>query len=287
MIVSQPAEMIAAMAADVAQLEVLVELAAEFERCRALGAQVHAVEPEAFILEALLREADKAGHADQVQPHIEEQDRAWQAASRDFEHCAGVPEPSPAEEVRYWRRAALGGHVPAMRHYALGNAFRPGALLALAPELEAYRQEAGHLAVRAAAAGDLAMIHALAHAYLPDDPAADWVPRGSRPFLDQVVVADARKALEWLYVLQGHPDARRVSDGHPIRDLPARYLPELEVRLPPDAVVAASGAATGRVRGWRPGQSGPVRTERYGGGRLADVARDECEPGANAWRTGP
>lgn len=262
-------------------------LAAEFERCRALGSQVNTVGPDAFFLEVLMGHAQESGHADQVQPLVEEQDRAWQAASREFEHCAGVPEPSPAEEARYWRRAALGGHVPAMRHYAVGNAFSPGDLMAVVPELETYRHEAERLAVRAATAGDLAMIHELAYAYLPDGPGGDWVRRDLRPFLDQVVEADARKALEWLYVLQAHPDAGRVPEGHPVRELPARHLAELEARLPPDEVVAASGAAAARTRGWRPGQSAPVRTKMYGGGRLADVTREECEPAEGAWRTLP
>src|SRR3546814_11801328 len=39
-------------------------------------------------------------------------------------HCEGVPIASPQVRMQHWRTAALGGHVPAMTHYAIGSGFK-------------------------------------------------------------------------------------------------------------------------------------------------------------------
>ena len=272
--------------ADAGDAAAACRLAAEFERCRALATRAEQVRPMDVFLETMAANADDPGHVERVQREIGERDRAWRAAAIELEHCQGVQAPSPAERARYWRRAAMAGHVPAMRHYAIGNAFRLEDLMAAVPELETYRHEAEQVAVRAAAAGDLAMIHALAQAYLPRERGPEWAQENFRPFLAQVVEADARKALEWLYALQAHPDLRGLPASHPVREFPVEHVAGLEARLPADAIAAANGAASERARGWRPGQSGPLRMTLYGNGGLGDVSREECEPGPRDWSPG-
>src|SRR3546814_5479346 len=39
-------------------------------------------------------------------------------------HCEGVPIASPQVRMQHWRTAALGGHVPAMTHYAIRSGFK-------------------------------------------------------------------------------------------------------------------------------------------------------------------
>lgn len=272
--------------ADAGDAAAACRLAAEFERCSALGARAGQVRPSDVLLETMAANIADPGHAEHVQREIDERDRAWRADVLALEHCQGVQAPSPAERARYWRRAAMAGHVPAMRHYAIGNAFRLDDLMAAVPELETYRHEAEQVAVRAAAAGDLAMIHALVQAYLPRERSPEWAQGSFRPFLAQVVEADARKALEWLYALQAHPDVRALPASHPIREFPVEHVARIEAGLPADAVAAANGAASERARGWRPGQSGPLRLTLYGNGGLGDVSREECEPGARGWSPG-
>ncbi len=67
--------------------------------------------------------------------------------------------------MRYWRSAALGGNVAAMRHYAVGNAFRMNDTLDNLDALRVYRSEAEAIAQRAVAAGDLITAMTLANAY--------------------------------------------------------------------------------------------------------------------------
>ena len=82
--------------------------------------------------------------------------------------CEGAPIASPQERMHHWRAAALGGHVPAMTHYAIGSGFRRIDTLQNLAALETYSREAETMARRAAAAGDPLALSALIHAYTPD-----------------------------------------------------------------------------------------------------------------------
>ena len=89
-------------------------------------------------------------------PTAVEHERNWRrmltSASEDVlalsQHCEGVPAFSPEDRVRYWRSAALGGNVAAMRHYAVGNAFRLNDTLDNLDGLRLYRSEAETIAKR-------------------------------------------------------------------------------------------------------------------------------------------
>lgn len=257
-------------------------LAAEFERCRWLAAEANTFAPTDMLLENMLMQASTEGQAASVEPLVADRDRAKVAAAEAFEHCEGVAEPTASERVRHWRRAALGGHVPAMRHYAIGNAFRFDDLMEAVPELAVYRREAEQVALRAAAAGDAAAIHALAMAYLPGGSGEDWMDSGFRPFLAQVIQPDPGKALAWLYALQLYPGVDSLPEDHPLRLLPAREVPQLAARLPPAQVAAARSAAADHARGWPAELRAPARLVVYSNGGIGDVMREECEPGIRA-----
>src|SRR3546814_15998246 len=76
-------------------------------------------------------------------------------------HCEGVPIASPQVRMQHWRTAALGGHVPAMTHYAIGSGFRSDNTLQDLAALGIYRREAETMARAAAAAGDPLALMAL------------------------------------------------------------------------------------------------------------------------------
>lgn len=84
---------------------------------------------------------------------------------------------------------ALGGSLPALTQYAVGNAFRVRDTLQVLPQLQVYRQEAEYLALQAAERGSLQAIIALAGAYSPSRDVGD------QTYLAQVVSADPGKAL--------------------------------------------------------------------------------------------
>lgn len=131
---------------------------------------------------------------------------------RDAAHCEGVEPLAPTERVRYWRQAALAGHVPSMRRYASGAVFDLQALVDLLPQLATYREEAEFLARRAAAAGDLQAAAMLAFAY-QEEPRRS--PQGASPnLLRQVVRPDPRDALAWLQAVRAHPAVARLPDAH-------------------------------------------------------------------------
>ena len=270
--------------ADAGDAAAACRLAAEFERCRSLAVQANDFEPLDLALEELLLAASGEEQVAGIRQHVEQRDQFKVAAAAAFEHCVGVPEPDASERARYWRRAALGGHAAAMRHYASGNAFRFDDLMGAVPELEVYRREAEQVALRAAGAGDVAMIHALAAAYLPRDGADGWTSTASRSFLAQVVQPDAGKALAWLYVLQQHPGFESLPEGDPARVLAVREAPRLAAQLPAAQVAVARAAAEGHLRDWPQGAAATGRLAVRGNGGVGDVVREECEPGAPEWQ---
>lgn len=94
-------------------------------------------------------------------------DAQYRDALAASEHCKGVAQSSPTEQLRYWRQAALQGHIPSMTMYASGNAFRQRNSLSQLQHLEVYRHEAESIARRAAFAGDTEALLALSMAYAP------------------------------------------------------------------------------------------------------------------------
>lgn len=151
--------------------------------------------------------------------------------------CGGVDPLDPAERVHYWRQAALAGHPAAMRHYAVGNAFRWRDVVEVAPQLDIYRREAESVATRAARAGDLDLAIALGLAYLGtrDDPS--W-----RPFLAQVLRPDPARALAWLQAARAHPAVVALPPGHALRERLDAGLEEAAGQLPLDKPVPAPEA---------------------------------------------
>jgi hypothetical protein len=165
-------------------------LAAEFDRCDRLREAVHNLElMEAFPGWTTLQANSGARNRT---------DARKTRLVRALAHCDGAPALEPRQLVHYWRMAALGGHLPSLTHYALGEAFGPRPSLDLLGELQVYRSEAEHLARRAAAAGDPLAWLSLAHAYSPVGR-----PQSKRwTYLDQAIEPDAVRSLALFQLVQ-------------------------------------------------------------------------------------
>lgn len=185
---------------------------------------------------------------------------------RALAHCADVATPPPAERVRYARQAALAGHLPSMRHYAIGHAFRVREIMAVLPQLEIYRREAEVMARRAAAAGDLESAAALAAGYLGGLP-------GQGPFptlLEQTLPEDPGRALAWAQAALAHPAMAALPEPHPLRVRLDEILAEATDRLPPGARIpepaamasAPDGRASGRIASIHHGLTREACSER-------------------------
>ncbi|WP_298576936.1 hypothetical protein [uncultured Luteimonas sp.] len=242
-------------------------LAAEYEWCDALGrarsmaaARVAQLPP----LEAGRRGPDLL--ADQRQAAEVALDSA---EGRFSQHCADAPPLHAARRVGYWRQAALRGHPAALRHYAIGNAFRFNDLLDALPELERYRREAGALALRSANAGDPAMMYALAMAH------AEGSDGRYRPFLAQTLPPDAGRALVWFRRLQATPTVQRLPETHVVRLEIEGYLSSLSRLVPPDELRRAEAA----LAGYRPPMDGSADQlpQLFPNGGLLDVDRNDCD----------
>src|SRR3546814_12509429 len=85
-------------------------------------------------------------------------------------HCEGVPIASPQVRMQHWRTAALGGHVPAMTHYAIGSGFKSDNTTQDLAALGIYRREAETTARRAEPARHPLAPKALTSAYSTDPP---------------------------------------------------------------------------------------------------------------------
>ncbi|MDR7192093.1 hypothetical protein [Luteimonas terrae] len=155
----------------------------------------------------------------------------------NVEQCDSAPTLAPEARARYWRQAALAGHVPSMRHYAIGNGFRWHDLMDALPALATYRREAEGIARRAAMHGDAASAYALAMAYADSD-GGHW-----RPFLAQTVTPDVSQALAWFSVLSRHPDITSLPAGHPTAVVVARQLAALQAAATPAEATRAARQA--------------------------------------------
>ncbi|MCD9032502.1 hypothetical protein LDO32_12275 [Luteimonas sp. Y-2-2-4F] len=188
------------------------------------------------------------------------------AREQALAHCADVASPTAAERVRYARQAALAGHLPSMRHYAIGHSFRMRDIMDVLPQLEVYRREAESIALRAAAAGDLESALALASAYLGDLPAGGPF----RPLLEQTLPENPGQALAWAQAALAHPALASLPDTHPLRVRLDMVLSEATDRLPPDQRTPPPAAMAA-------GRSGPVRlSSGRGTPPFAGIARSEC-----------
>ncbi|MGD9582755.1 MAG: hypothetical protein AB7V26_03655 [Lysobacterales bacterium] len=193
--------------ADQGDARAACRLAAELRHCETVDVTLAQAQLRA-------RQLQQMKSFQRPEPATEEQRKAFEASAKqraDYEaglekqianalqateHCAAVPRASPREQVRYWRQAALAGHLPSMAMYASGNVFRMRNSLAHLPDLEVYRHEAPALAKRAALAGDNQSLIALAWAYGVHD---DHMNPG---LLAQAVTPDPGEALSLLLLAQ-------------------------------------------------------------------------------------
>ena len=265
--------------ADAGDVAAACRVAAELERCGELRLTVGAFSATRREMQRLADEAPEE-HRHAFVSRLEEIEAMAATAADETAHCAGIQEPDPGERARYWRTAALGGHPAAVRHYAIGNAFRFDDMMGAVPELATYHNEAEAMARQAAMGGDLAMLHALAMAYLPPD---DTVPETARPgrrtFLAQVVRPDAGQALAVLFAMQRHPTVRGLPQAHRLRMVVDFGLERLLMQEDAATVSKASAAADAWSRTWTPTREDPAELGMFVNGGLSDVPREACGAG--------
>ena len=245
-------------------------LASEHERCemervhlRALAMQSDQLDMN---LKAIREPAEARAHMAQARERLAAQIRGRSAA---VAMCDAVTALGPADRARYWRQAALAGHLPSMRHYAIGNAFRWHDLMDAIPALQTYRQEAEGIARRAAMQGDASSAYALAMAYADSD-GGHW-----RPFLAQMVTPDLTQALAWFSVLERHPEVTRLPSDHPTARSVAHHLATLRAAATPVETARATRLAQAVVT---PSASTlPETTALRPDGGAGDIEPKDCD----------
>ncbi|UAY74962.1 hypothetical protein [Pseudoxanthomonas sp. X-1] len=164
-------------------------LAAELEQCERVRLQLAQFDDMTGQQQRMLEGMDPARRA-RMQESLQRTALVrGQQLLQDSERCDGVPAMSPGQRAALWRDAALGGSLPALAQYAVGNAFRTRDTLQVLPQLQTYRNEAEALALQAAERGSLKATVALAGAYSPQRDT------GRRTYLAQVVTPDPSKSL--------------------------------------------------------------------------------------------
>lgn len=260
--------------ADSGDAKASCRLAAELEYCDQIRQRLDAASAMLADHEAM---ASLTGRSN---PEAAAQERARRQAltnaSEDVlglsRHCEGVPSFPSQDRVRYWRSAALGGSVAAMRHYTVGNAFRLNDTLENLDELRLYRNDAEMIAKRAVAAGDLPTTLALAAAYSPQ-------PRNGRRFyLAQVVKPDPVQALALYLHVQD-----RLRDGPPLTQ-PAQARMETTLRDLESGLSPASRSQA-RAQAARYAVNTPVLPSDRGNafnspvvGATTGIDRQDCDP---------
>ncbi|MCD9029057.1 hypothetical protein LDO26_12685 [Luteimonas sp. BDR2-5] len=248
-------------------------VAAEHERCDGQRQQLRALQGQDAQQQALRERAaelpqqarDAAGAA---QARTRERIAALETAIR---HCEGIAPADPATRARYWRQAALAGHVPSMRHYASGNAFRFHDLMDALPALQTYRGEAEAVATRAAAQGDVASMYALAVAY------SDGGTGHFRTFLAQSVTPDLAQALAWYRLLDAHPDIRALPDADPRRRVIRDGAAGLAAAATADEDAAARRIAARFPGAATPGEAPAHQVGVFENGGMRDVGPEVCD----------
>ncbi len=214
-------------------------LAAEHERCERSRVQLQAVDTRAAQQadwQARRPDLDDAARTRAERQRARTADRRA-ALQQVLAHCAAAPPLSPDARARYWRQAALAGHVPSLRHYASGSAFRLDDLMGALPALQTYRREAETLAVRAAEAGDVPSQYALALAY------AGIEDGRRRSFLAQSITPDLPRALAWFSVLARDPAIIALPPRHPAARTIARHHAGLQAAATPSEAAEAARLA--------------------------------------------
>lgn len=200
--------------------------------------------------------------------HLASQEAELESMGR---HCDGVTPASPDELVAHWRRAAHAGHLPALRQYASGNAFRWREMLDQLPALAQYRVEAETLARRGAAAGDAQLIAALASAY------AGRNDMPHRTLLQQAVAPDRIEAIALLTHLDAAV-APRMREPAPRSGLSAWREALVADATAEELAEAERRAADYAARWSRPDLSSvAISTAGPRQGAVPDVAPVDCE----------
>lgn len=249
-------------------------LAAEMDYCENIRGRL-AGEAAALRRSSWLEEALKKATSPEQQKGLRAAQGAMVAKSErlleESRHCEGTPEFSADERVRHWRTAAQAGNVPALRQYAVGNAFRLNDSLDNLDELRTYRAEAEAMAWRAVKAGDLPAAMALAQAYSP-------VPQGGRRYLlAQSVRPDAARALGLSLLVQSRMgEGPRLPRGMPNPVTTA--IEDLESELTADAVARARRDAAEYDRDFPASETLDRQASMrllFGGG-TPDIGRHQC-----------
>jgi len=244
-------------------------LAAEHERCESNRLQLRAIESQE---EQQARWLDGQREIpEQIRARVEQQRKRFESQrvtlGQALVACEAAPQLSPDARARYWRQAALAGHVPSMRHYASGSAFRLHDLMDALPALQTYRREAESIAVRAATGGDVVSMYALALAY------ANYENGRRRSFLAQSITPDLPHALAWFSVLARHPAITALPPTHPVATTVARHHAELQAAATADEAAQASRlAAAVQVRGGEPRDAALLAP----GGGVRDTGPEAC-----------
>nr|WP_298132180.1 hypothetical protein [uncultured Pseudoxanthomonas sp.] len=263
--------------ADAGEAGAACRLAAEMDQCDSVRQRLEQT------ANVLTYSANAAERGPAPSPEAEARRRAMREAMvkrseqllQESTHCEGVPAFAAGERVRYWRSAALGGSVPAMRHYAIGSPFRREDMLSNLEALRVYRQEAEKIALRAVEAGDFAVTMTLAGAYSP----ARRSEGGS--LLNQVVQPDAAKAwalLEQAQSLMGQAPGQAPSERQRMRF--ERQFRELEAGMD-NATLAHARNLSAQYRQAAPVAFGVNRPRTPGAPTptsATDAARRECTP---------
>ncbi|PPJ43828.1 hypothetical protein C0063_11805 [Pseudoxanthomonas sp. KAs_5_3] len=252
--------------ADAGEPDAACRLAAEMEYCDRIAMQLSSVSEAMRSTNVRLPPGTRM--TPELQATIRQTQQAVAAgAERVLEesaHCEGVPAISARQRLQYWRTAALGGNVVAMRHYAVGNAFRMNETLENLDNLRVYQREAETLAKRAIAKGDLPTVLALAAAHNPAQP-------GRRHLLAQAVTPDRSQALAlYLYAQSLMRDEVRFATPRSFIDQTVRNL---EQDLDAASLARARAQAADHLRA-QPALPANVRGAVFGHTR--DVERQEC-----------
>ncbi|SEM39875.1 hypothetical protein SAMN05428989_3741 [Pseudoxanthomonas sp. GM95] len=245
-------------------------LAAELEKCERVRTQLAQFDDQlGFQQERMERETDPQQRARMQQGMDRFTGGRGQQLLQDSEQCDGAPYVSPAERATLWRAAALGGSLPALTQYAVGNAFRTRDTLDLLPQLQVYRNEAESLALQAAQRGSLKATLALAAAYSPNRDT------GRRTYLAQVVNSDAGKSLAFYLQAQSAFTAQGNASGTPPMRLGFvnRNIDALRKTLSADQIAQAEAQAGQLKQGW-------TAQDTTGGSFSPDGGTSDIEPQA-------
>lgn len=187
---------------------------------------------------------------------------------KESAHCEGVVPASPQAITRRWRQAAMGGHLPSMTQYAVGNAFRLNETLHNLDALAVYKGEAEAFARRAAEAGDMKAIAALAAAYSPFNEG------GNRTYLAQVVRPNGVESLALLLRLRDALDNTDTSSNPLPRHAVQQQVQRLSAALQPQQRAQAQARAVEGVAVSLPATG--IDISPLMNGTLTDITRNDC-----------